>query len=104
MLANSWMAFKDIVFKQKFDNNEIENQIDKIDQNIESNNQKGTTNIDGGNMTFTDPTKIDEEKREILLFRKHPIIGFLEYFTPMIFPACLGLWALIQLAAQVWCF
>ena len=105
IIADSWAAFKDIFLVAKFDRGISEAEVDLIDKKLKSGDMSGKTNVEGGKMELTDPERKAENQRELLLMMKrYNIMGLLEYFfSPIIFPAILGLWALVMLVIQVFC-
>ena len=105
IIADSWTAFKDTLLVAKFDKGVSEAEIELIDKKLKSGDMSGKTNLDGGKMEFTDPEREAGNQRELLLMMKrYNIMGFLEYFfSPIIFPAILSLWALVMLVIQVFC-
>ena len=105
IIADSWAALKDTLSVKKSDRHDSEYEIESIDKKLQSGEMSGKTNLEGGRMEFTDPKREAENQRELLLMMKrYNIMGFLEYFfSPIIFPASLSLWALIMLVIQVFC-
>ena len=105
IIADSWAALKDTLSVKESDRHDSEDEIESIDKKLQSDEMSGKTNLEGGRMEFTDPKREAENQRELLLMMKrYNIMGFLEYFfSPIIFPASLSLWALIMLVIQVFC-
>ena len=95
IIADSWTAFKDTLLVTKFDRGVSEAEIELIDEKLKYDDMHGKTNFgqEAGN-----------ERELLLMMKRYNIMGFLEYFfSPIIFPAILSLWALVMLVIQVFC-
>ena len=111
IIADSWTVFKNTLLVTEFDRGVSEAEIDSIDEKTKSGNMSGGIFIKKGEIKSTDPRRVAEKQRELLnqrefllMMRRYNIMGFLEYFfSPIIFPAILSLWALLMLTIQVFC-